>query len=559
MFFAVNCFSQSVATAKLNELNKAIKNAPAYDEAQQDNIAGLQQKLLAVAPGDLLRRYDSYIRLYNIYKVFKYDSAYDYARKAQQIAFQLKDPEKIASSSILLNFTLLSSGMFKETVDSLKAINITNIDDSIKAEYYVLKARCFYDLADYANDAYHTPRYNIEGATAIDTALTLLKPGSFSYIYYSGLKDIRSGNIVAAQVNFEKLITDSNLSKHELALTTSTLSDIYIQKEEPDSAIYLLAVAATADIQSSTKETSAMLNLAQLLYKKGDVKDASQYIEFAINDAAFYGARQRKVQLIAILPLIEAEKINQVESQKKILITYAVGSTFLLIIVIILAITVYRQVIKLKQAQKIIYEAHLKEHEVNQQLAETNKKLSEMHIKEQHINEALADTNAKLSEVNTKLTEANKIKEEYIGYFFNANSEFFNRIERFKKSVEQKIVDRKLEEIKFLVNNINLRREKEDLLKNFDKAFLKLFPHFVEEFNLFFKEEDRLMLKDGEMLNTDLRIFALIRMGIHDIEKIAQILEYSINTINTYKTRVKNKSTLPNEEFEIYIMNIKTI
>jgi hypothetical protein len=562
LFFSTvtfHCLSQSTSAAKLGELNKIMEKAVDYDKDKETVIAGLQQEMFSVKSGDLQQQYNLCIKLYDNYKVFKYDSAYQYARRAQEIAYQLRDPDKIAYSSILLDFTLLSSGMFKETADSLKNLNIFQSHDSIKAEFYALKARCLYDLADYANDTYHTPGYNIDAGAYVDTALTLFSPSSFSYSYYKGLKDIRSGNIKDAQANFRKLMATGGLSEHELALTTSTLSDTYIQNGNTDSAIYLLAIAAIADIQSSTKETSAMLNLAQLLYKKGDVKDASKYIEFAINDAAFYGARQRKVQLIAILPLIEAEKINQVESQKKILISYAVGSTLLLIVVVILAIIVYRQVVKLKQAQKIIYEAHLKEHEVNQQLAETNTKLSEMHIKEQHINEALAETNSKLSDVNTKLTEANKIKEEYIGYFFNANSEFFNRIERFKKSVEQKIVDRKLEEIKFLVNNINLRREKEDLLKNFDKAFLKLFPHFIDEFNTFFKDEDRVVLKDGEILNTDLRIFALIRMGIHDIEKIAQILEYSINTINTYKTRIKNKSIVANEEFENRIMAIKTI
>ena len=563
MFFltvSFNCFAQSIATAKLDELNKTMGKAAAYDKDKAAEIESLQREALSANPNDLQRQYELSIQLYDDYKVFKYDSAYKYARKGQEIAYQLQDAEKIAYSSILLDFTLLSSGMFKETADSLQTLHTNHLSDSIRAEFYALKGRYYYDLADYVNDSYYVPGYNKAGEACIDTALKLFAPGSFSFSYYTGLRDIRSGNIAEAKTKFSKLIADGGLSQHELALTTSTLSDIYVREDNSDSAIYLLTVAAIADIQSSTKETSAMLNLAQLLYnKKGDVKNASKYIEYAIDDAAFYGARQRKVQLIKILPLIEAEKINQVESQKKILIAYAVGSTLLLLIVIVLAVIVYRQVIKLKQAQKIISAAHEKEHEVNQQLAETNNKLSEMHIKEQHINEALAQTNSQLSDVNTKLIEANKIKEEYIGYFFNANSEFFNRIERFKKSVEQKIVDRKLEEIKFLVNSINLRREKEDLLKNFDKAFLKLFPHFVDEFNSFFKEEDRIVLKDGEMLNTDLRIFALIRMGIHDIEKIAQILEYSINTINTYKTRIKNKSILPNDEFETRIMAIKTI
>ena len=198
---------------------------------------------------------------------------------------------------------------------------------------------------------------------------------------------------------------------------------------------------------------------------------------------------------------------------------------------IALIIIVFKQLEKLKRAQKAILEAH------------------------QNMQEA----NRRLSETNEKLNDANKIKEEYIGYFFNVNSEFFDKIERFKKSIDQKLTDRKFDEIRFLVNNINLKREKEELLKHFDRAFLKLFPNFVPEFNELFKEEDRIELEDNELLNTDLRIFALARMGIHENEKIAHILQYSINTINTYKTRIRNKSIVPNEEFEKRIMQIKTI
>src|SRR6185437_8026803 len=103
------------------------------------------------------------------------------------------------------------------------------------------------------------------------------------------------------------------------------------------------------------------------------------------------------------------------------------------------------------------------------------------------------------------------------------------------------------------------KKEKEEMLRNFDQVFLKLFPGFIRQFNELFREEDRVQLKDNELLNTDLRIFALIRMGIHENEKIARILEYSVNTINTYKTKIKNKSLVPNEIFEQRIMEIKTV
>jgi tetratricopeptide (TPR) repeat protein len=364
----------------------------------------------------------------------------------------------------------------------------------------------------------------------MDSALRLYPPGSFNYGYFTGLRQIKAGDGAHAKAVFGQLLSRPDLTLHQLAVTTSTLSDIYINNGQPDTAIVLLIHAAVADIQTSTKETAAIFNLAQLLYKKGDVRNASSYIEIAIRDAIFYGARQRKVQVSAILPLIEGEKISRVEEQKTIFVTWSIIATLLLLAVVTLVIIVLRQVNRLKAAQRIITEAHTKEQAANQRLVEANNKLS----------------------------EANKIKEEYIGYFFNADSESFDKIGQFKKAIEQKIAYRKWDDVIALVNSTNPKKEKEELLLNFDKVFLKLFPDFIQRFNDLFREEDKIQHKDNELLNTDLRIFALIRMGIHENEKIARILEYSVNTINTYKTRIKNKSIVPNEEFEQRIMEIRT-
>jgi len=157
------------------------------------------------------------------------------------------------------------------------------------------------------------------------------------------------------------------------------------------------------------------------------------------------------------------------------------------------------------------------------------------------------------------LQEANKIKEEYIGYYFNVNSEYVTKIEGFKKSIEMKLMTKKMDDIRLTVNNINTKKEREELYTSFDQIFLKLFPDFVDVFNSYFPEQDRIVLKEGQLMNTELRIFALMRMGIHDPEKIAKILNYSINTIYNYKARVKGKSLIPNEEFEKKIMEIHAL
>jgi Domain of unknown function (DUF6377) len=535
-FLTARC--QDSTTILLTRLNQAIEATARYDSAKDQTIRRLKMDLAATAPTDLHALFNGYLKLNEEYKVFNYDSGFFYARQLQATAIQLGDPILTTYARLKLGFCLLSSGMFKETLDSLNKIDIRGAPDSLQAEYYSLMGRYYYDLGDFDNDAYNTPAYTLRGNMYMDSALHLYPAGSIPYLYYTGLREIKTNQRDKALVIFWDILRRPDLAAHQLAVTASTLSDIYIFNGHTDTAILLLVRAAIADIQTSTKETAAIFNLAQLLYRSGDVRNASSYIEIAIRDAVFYGARQRKVQVSAILPLIEGEKVSRVEEQKTIFVTYSIIATFLLLIVIALAITVSRQVRRLKAAQLIITEAHAKVQAINQRLQETNNQLSE---------------------ANNKLSEANKIKEEYIGFFFNADSESFAKIEKFKKSLEQKIAYRKWDDIIALVNSTNFKKEREELLQNFDKVFLKLIPDFIERFNDLFPEEDKIQLKDQEFLNTDLRIFALIRMGIHENEKIARILEYSVNTINTYKTRIKNRSLVPNEEFEHRIMEIKTV
>ncbi|OQP59221.1 transcriptional regulator [Niastella vici] len=532
LFLLSNQYAQTDTLARsLGQMNDMLQRVRDFDQQKQTGIDALKQQLATTPKNDLAAFFKGYENLYSAYKVFQYDSSYNYAKKMLAVALRLNDPSLINYARIKMGFSLLSSGMYKETLDSLSAIQISAVPDSCRAEYYALMGRYYYDLGDYDKDQYHTPRYNEKGAQYIDSALAFWRKDSYDYIYFTGLKQLRSGNRTNAKQNFDLLLARTNLTPHQVAITASTLSDLYIQTGDHNTAILLLIKAMIADMQSSTKETSAAFILSTLLYKKADIKNASVCINQAFSDAVFFGARQRKVQVGDVLPLIEAQKYAIVEQQKTKLLWYAGLVTFLLLLVVALTIIVLKQLKEGKRKQLVIMEAHRNTQEANRRLSETNEKLN----------------------------DANKIKEEYIGYFFNVNSEFFDKIERFKKSVDQKLTDRKYDEIRFLVNNINLKREKEDLLKHFDRAFLKLFPNFVAEFNDLFRLEDRIELADNELLNTDLRIFALARMGIHENEKIAHILQYSVNTINTYKTRIRNKSIVPNEEFEKRIMQIKTI
>jgi len=524
LFLLQPAFSNQLQDSLLAKLNNILDSKKDFDAEKIARIEKLQQDLNSETNPNLNFRYATYLKLYEEYKSFNYDKAFYYAQKLQEAGHLIKDPVKIAYSKVKFGFIFLSSGMFKEAFDSLKTVNVNLLDKNEKQEFYFLIARTYYDLSDFDNDKYYAPIYVDRAGKYIDSASALIKSNSFDYLYYNGLKYLKTGNISKAVTNLKALLKDYHLTDHQYAVTASTLSDIYIRESEPDSAINLLIPAAIADIRSSTKEAAAMTNLAQLLHQNGDPKDAYVFIKQALDDAIYYGARQRKIQVSAILPVIAGERINSVEEQRQVLFFYASLLTVLALIVIVFAVIIYKQLQKLKIADKVIIE-----------------------------------TNYNLNESVNKLNEANKIKEEYIGYYFNLISEYITKLDKFKRSVDNKLTTKRFDDIRILVNNINLTKEREELFINFDKAFLKIFPNFVSSYNALFSEENHVKLLPNQLLNTDLRIFALIRLGINDTEKIAHILEYSVNTIYNYKARIKGKSTISNDEFEDAVMAIKAI
>jgi hypothetical protein len=510
--------------SSLVRLNEVLSNKRQFDAEKIKRIDGLKQSLNQDGKFNPITRYGIYLQLYNDYKSFNYNEAFNYAQKLLQLGRSMHDPVRVAYGKVKLGFILLSSGMFKETFDSLKTIPVKMLPDSMKREYYYLTARTYYDLADFDLDNYYSSLYNRLAGHYIDSASAITTRGSFEYVYYNGLKYVKAGNIAQAISSLKLLIAKYHLTNHQFAVTASTLSDIYIRTGKRDSAINLLISAAIADVRSSTKEAAAMLNLAKLLHENGDIENAYVYIKQAMDDATYYGARQRELQVSAILPVIAAERITSVEGQRRALLLYASLLTVLIITVLVFAFIIYKQLQKLRIADKAILEA-----------------------------------NGNLQRTINKLNEAERIKEEYIGYYFNLISEYINKLEKFKRSVDTKLISKKYEDIRLVVNNINLNKEREELFINFDRAFLKLFPNFVEAYNALFCEEHQVKLLPNQLLNTDLRIFALVRLGITDTEKIANILEYSVNTIYNYKARIKSKSKVENDIFEQQIMAIKAI
>ncbi|MEO5892494.1 MAG: DUF6377 domain-containing protein [Ferruginibacter sp.] len=529
----------------VKELNKAIQQSAAYDQKKLREISALQVSLSENTNSGPARQYALHLKLYEEYRYYNYDSAFSYTKKLRTFAENKGDLSLLADAKLKQVFILLSGGMFKETFDSLNVISVNGVNDNVKAEYFSLKARCYYDLADFDDDSFHTPFYYNQANASIDSALILYPQSSFEYLYFSGLRDLKKGKTDSALLQLQHLITVKELSFHEIALVTSMMGGINVMQGNDEKGRDYLIQASIADIHSSTKETSALLSVASIIFKEGQIKNAALYIEKANADATFYKARLRKVQIGAILPLIKEELIHTIENQKQKLIISLLLLGLLVLLLACFVIIVRNQVKKLKVARLSLLESNLRQQQINDELEKANA------LKEKY--------NGQMQQFNRQLSEANKIKEEYVGYYFSIDTAFMARMEKLINTIEKKLVDRKWDETKLILKTVDLKKEKEELLKNFDKIFIKLFPDFVDQFNTLFNPEDRYILKKDQLLNTELRIFALIRMGITDNEKIAEILNYSINTIYSYKTKMRNKALIPKDDFDKKIMELTTL
>lgn len=511
------CYSSS-KDSLLNLLKIELKNN-LPDRQHEKKINGLKQS----AKETLKLKYQEGYRLYNIileeYKFYQFDSAYVYVQKIIDLSEKHKDEFKIKEGKLQLLQILTPSGMYKEASELVSELDAGTIPLELRATYHGLKARFYESLAKYNNDQYYAAQYRAKAAAQFTEMYSVSPPNKFEEVIGQAADTSSVSNRRPANF-YLHFITHNGLSDHTIAMVAMRLSYYY----SGDEKIMFLALSAISDIRSSTKDTQAILKLGEELYKAGDLSMAYTCINKAISDAEFYGARGHKIDIQNVLPLIAGKTILETERQRDKSIIYTLVFAFIVLIVLCILFVVYVQLKKVKVSEQLI----------NQQ-------------------------NDQLASINMKLMEHTRINEEYIGFFFKRSFSYISMLEKLKRKIDHNIKTKRVNEALDIVTSIQISKEREYLYNTLDQIFLKLFPNFVTAFNELLKPEDQIWPQKEHSLNTILRIFALIRLGIKDDETIAGILDYSVSTIYTYKIRIKSKAIVKGEEFEKRIIGIKFI
>ncbi|MCM5663457.1 DUF6377 domain-containing protein [Galbibacter mesophilus] len=504
----------------LDKLDEELENSTYFVQLKHQEIGKLKKNVNQfTVSGNTKKLYGTYIDLFKEYSKFKYDSAYFYLEKAKSIALKQKNDTLLSNVRINESFILLSSGLFKEAIDTLNNIDTTTLTHKQKFKYYSVKARSYFDLSDYNRDSRFTVLYTQKGNRYLEKALLFATENTNDYWYAKSLLALKKQDLNAARTVFENWINNYQLSSKYLGIATSSLGYIYAEQNNPEKAIEYFAKAAIADIKFATKETTALRNLAFELYKVNDLERANKYIHLAMDDATFYNARHRKIQISSILPIIEKAQLYNMERHNKVLERIVIILTVLSIAVLILLVIIFKQLKSRNRSRKELQTSY------NQ-----------------------------LAKLNSSLRELDAIKQEYITYFIQSTSDLIKRINTLKKSVQQKILSKKMDDALRILNTYNTKEERKNLFNQFDEIFLQLFPTFINDFNQFFDEEQE-HKKGNELLNTELRIYALYRLGIQDSNQIASFFDLSVSTIYSYKTRIKSRSRYK-DNFEEKVMEI---
>lgn len=541
MLMATNAFAKQINIEKeLIRLDSCIQMKGQYDKQKEEKLAALKKELEYVSEKN--NRYRINYQLFSEYESYNYDSAFYYARAAENQAILLKNPNYQVEAGCAIVFCHLSAGLYKEAFDAMSQIRHEGVEDEYQKQYYMMWSRLYYDLANYNNTQPYEQEYIEKGNLYVDTLLKYIPEKTIYWYYAQAQRQMKSHDFAGSTETFKKMIALKETGPHMQAIAYSCIGwNLWIEGREEE-AISNLVESAICDIKSSIKENTSTCGLANILYKKGDIGRAVRLAQSSLEDANFYGARHRKIQVGEILPIVEQDRYSLMERERNMFII-AVGIAVLFIMGLLVATAIIRrQVKKLREAQKMIDDR-------NQSLEKTNQSLLEAQ-------RTISEHNAILQQTNAQLEESNRIKTVYIGKSFYSNSEYISKVEKLYQTVERKVAARQFDDLRRSLKESLIKVEREKMCESFDETFLKLFPDFVEKFNNLFEEKDRKRPDDAKSLTNEMRIFALIRLGVTNTNEIANFLDYSVHTVNTYKTRIKNKSIVGNEEFEQHIMAI---
>ena len=484
---------------------------------------------------------------YEEFYVYNADSAMAYADKNLDIALQLKRKDWEYVWKINKSFLLSATGLLKEAEDELKSVPVKELSGDVLTDYYGQMVYLWSHFGQYTGSQSENVQrsYLDKERMYRDSVYSVVKPSHPLYLWYKGCYFQYQGEDEMRKVipELTQVLDSASLETRYDAMNAYILGSIYPYFGDMDNYMKYLAYSSMADITSCNKDIASLEELGTFLFSLGDIDCAYSYINYCLQNALFYNNRVRIMGISGIIDQINGVYQEHMRQQGERVRSYLVIVSVLSVVLLLSIIYIYYKLRQLATSRSKLREMNGELNRHVYDLSEAQKQLKE-------VNDKLQALNVELKDVNAQLRESNYVKEEYIGYVFSICSNYINKLDEYRKNINRKIKTNQIDEVKAMTDRPTMaQKELKEFYKNFDAIFLHVYPSFVSDFNELLLPEERIVLKEGELLNTELRIYALVRLGINDSVKIAEFLHCSPQTVYNNRLKVRNKAIVPKEQF----------
>ncbi len=522
-------------------LDEAIVQAPDFVKKREQRIDVIKQRLQNVANDE--ERYLLTCNLFNEYMPYRSDSAAKYIYEAILLAEKRGNKSQLCHTRSLLAFLCSSTGQYVESKQILDSTDISGVDREALGQFYKSLAHVYGEMAYYSNIPKLKNEFFAKQDEYTEKIYEILPPSHDFYLQRKEQECYKKGDIEGALRYNDKRLENVSPDSHEFAIVAFYRTMDLRMAGRPKEALSWLTKSAICDVHNAVMDQGSLWELANLLSQEGQLERARVYINFAWECANTYSTHMRSWQISPILSSIDRQYQNEIEHTNSMLTNMTIAVSILLIILAVLLLYEYRRRRQLKEAHTELSEKNAQTKILNEELLQANL--------------ALDDTNRQLKTLIIQLNEQTRVKEVYVGRFMSLCSEYIDKIDDLRKRVHRMVKGREYEELYRMTKSTDMKtQEIEDLCANFDNAFLHLFPNFITDFNALLRPEEQIEVPGEYKLNTTLRIFALIRLGIEDSSRIAKFLHYSVNTIYNYRARVKGAAITRRDDFETRVKNI---
>lgn len=504
--------------ALLKELDAAIEQKETYAVPKEKELSELRTHLKNVK--DHRQKYELCDKLFTGYLHYQADSALAYVERKQELLPALDNP--VLEQELIINRAEVMGvmGMYSWAEELLSKVKPELLTTELLGYYYRTVRANYGWFADYLVNKELKKIYQEKAHVYRDSIMQTTSPGIDRDIVEAE-KWMVEGEIEKSLDILNRLEAD-NPDLRQQAYINYTLSEVYGEKDDVDNQIHRLALTAIADLKFGTREYASLQKLAYLLYDRGDVDRAYKYLNCSMEDAVACNARLRFSEVTEFFPIID--KAYKLKEERGRTIRYAllIFSCILSLVLIVSVFWLYRW----------------------------NKKLSFMR-------QNLSATNEQLRLVNKELAQTGRVKEAYIAHYLELCVAYLDKLEAYRRSLAKLAMASRIDDLfKAIKSEQFIKDERKEFYHNFDKSFLELFPNFIASFNGLLVEDGQVQPKSNELLSTELRIFALIRLGVTDSNAIAHFLGYSLATVYNYRSRMKNRAKGDKETFEEQVMNL---